>query len=206
MAAPKVWREPQEFAAGDTLLFERSLPDYPAPTWSLLYEARGGAQPISFTSVPDGLDHSITVLPAVTATWLAGNYNLAGYAVNGSTGERHQIYLASLTITENFQVALGNEPQLTFEAQMLANLETVLLAKSTGDLLESSIENSRFRYLSLEEVRKERDYYFMVVNNQKAKQNAKMGRPTGNKIRPNVNITGVGPVLGSSVWPFGSNV
>lgn len=201
----KQWREPGEFAAGDTLSFERALSEFPAPTWSLLYEMRGQTQPISFASTPDGQNHSINVAATVTATWLPGDYTLAGYALNGTTGERQQIYLATITVTPNFAAEAGNEPQLTFEAQMLANLEIVLLAKSTGDLLESSVENSRFRYLSLEEVRKERDYYFMVVANQKAKQNAKMGRPTGNKVRPNINVSGVGPVLGSSVWPFGGS-
>lgn len=199
-----LWREPQEFAAGDTLSFSRSLDDFRASQgWSLKYDMRGGSQPIEFISTATNDDHKILVLPAVTATWLPGDYTLAGEAINSGTGETHQIYLGYITITPNLSAMAGNAPAQTFAQQMLAQIEEVLLAKASGDLLESQVGDSRFKFLSMEELRTEHGYWKSVRANEIAIQNAKMGRPTGNKIRPRMNITGYAPQLGSGVWPWG---
>lgn len=202
MAAPIIYREPIEFAQGDTLSFTRILPDYPASqSWSIQYFLTGGPQPIQFNSTASGDSHVILVLPAVTANWLPGSYILAGYVINSGSGERHQIYYGSLPIYEDWSKAPGGSPVQTFAQQMIAQLETVMLAKASGDLAESSIENSRFRYLSPEELRKEHGYWSQVRRQEIAKERSKAGLPTGNKIRARVNVMGTGPIIGQGT-PF----
>lgn len=198
-----LWREPQEFPAGDTLAFTRRLADYLATDgWSLHYDLRGGAQPISFDSVADGSNHKITVAAAVTALWLPADYILVGYAVNGD--ERHQIYYGDFVLTENLADALGDEPQKTFAQQMVENLEAVMLGKATNDLLESRIGETLFRYLTPEQLRMEHGYWSGVRRQEIAKLNAKQGRPTGNKIRPQLNVKNISPTIGVSRWPNGN--
>ena len=203
MAAQTQWREPAEFSAGDTLFFERSLPDYPANAgWSLIYELRGGTQAIEFTSTADGNAHSMTVLPAVTTTWVPGDYVLTGYAILSSTGERHQIYYGELKLWENKVGLPGDAPEQTFAQQMIAQIELVLLAKAGNDLALSKLGETEFRYMTHEQLRAEHGYWKSVRANEIAKYNAKMGRPTGNKIRPRINVAGSGPVFGQQ-WPGG---
>src|SRR5581483_12033040 len=102
MAAPIECREPIFFAIGDTLNFQRYLRDYlPGAGWAMKYEIRGdGAdnKPIELVSQANGDFHQVIATPDVTSQWLPGDYLLAGYVFNAGTGERHQIYLAQLTL------------------------------------------------------------------------------------------------------------
>jgi len=181
-----------EIAAGDTLQFRRSLPGFRADEgWSLVYELRSGpmAGPaIEFVSTAQGADHVITVAAAVTGAWLAGEYVFAGYAVSGE--ERHQIYLATLTVTPDEVAAAADEPQKTFSQQMLEKIEAVLLGKASEDILESRVGDTLFKYLTPAQLREEHGYWTIARRVEIAKENARNGRPTGNKIRMVANVTG----------------
>lgn len=196
------WREPAEFAAGDSLIFERCLSDYPAPVWSIDYEMRGGAQAINWTTVADGSNHFTNIAKATTAAWLPGDYTLAGYVGNGT--ERHQIYQGPCTILPNVPLEAGNEPQQTFAQTMLANLEAVMLGKAGADLLESRIGETQFKYMSQADLRTEHGYWSMVRKNEIAKENARMGRPTGNNIRPVMRVKQGSFTVGAFTrpWPY----
>jgi hypothetical protein len=190
-------REPQEFAAGDTLLFQRTLADFsPYDGWKLVYELRGGpaAGPkVEFQSTQDGAAHKIEVAAEVTAAWLPGEYIFAGYAVNGM--QREQFFLATLTVTPDQVAAPADAPQKTFAQQMLEKLEAAMLEKAGDDTIESQIGDSRFRRMTMEQLRSEHGYWKMIRKNEIAIENARNGRPTGNKIRPVFNVmpsTGIG--------------
>ena len=188
------WREPEEIAAGDTLTFNRRLSDYPATDgWSLLYVLRGGAQDIEFTSTADLDTHSITVPAATTAAWLPADYILAGYAVNAD--QRFQVYEGPLTVAPNLPAAPEQNVK-TFAQQMVENLEAVMLGKAGGDLLESRIGETQFRYLSPEQLRVEHGYWVTVRNHELAMIRAASGRPTGRKIRPLFRVQSQQPSVG----------
>lgn len=188
-------REPIEFSAGDTLAFKRSLADYRATDgWSLVYEGRGQSQPIEFSSTADGADHSITVDAATTATWLPGEYALAGFAVKGS--ERHAIYMATLNVLPNLQAAPADEPVQTHAQKMVALYETAMLAKAGDDILETRIGETAFKYMTPEQMRTEHGYWVSVRRNELARENARSGRPTGNKVKPMFRVMSPGPSVG----------
>ena len=194
------WREPIEFAAGDTLAFVRKLASYPASQgWSLLYVLRGQAQPIEFSSVADGDAHSVTVAAAATMLWLPGDYILAGYAVNGD--ERHQIYEGDFKLLQNLPATPGDVPQQTFAQQMLAKIEAVMLGTADDSLLESRIGETLFRYLTPQQLRTEHGYWSLVRKNEIQMQRARVGLPTGNKRRPRMQIIGAGVSFGGA-YPF----
>lgn len=188
-------REPIEFAAGDTLTFTRSISDYLASAgWALTYELRGGSQPIEFASIADGDSHKVTVTAAVTATWLPGDYVLAGYAIKGA--ERHQIYVGDFPVSADFQSSPGDEPVTTFAQRMVEKLELVMEGKADNDLLESRIGETMFKYLSPAELRTEHGYWVSVRRQEIAKERAKSGLPTGNKIRPMFRVATPGAGVG----------
>jgi hypothetical protein len=202
--APQIqWREPQEFSAGDTLTFERNLPDYPATAgWSLDYELRGGAQVISFQSTPDGNSHKVNLAPAVTSLWAPGDYTLTGYAILAATGERHRIYYGEFKLWEDKQTATADAPEKTFAQQMVEQIKLCLLAKAGNDLASSKLGETEFRYMTYEQLNRHLGEWMGVRRQEIAKENARAGRPTGNKIRPRINVSPSGPVFGSQ-WPTG---
>lgn len=188
------WREPLEIVAGDTLAFNRRLGAYPAPAYHLLYELRGGAQPIEFTSVQFGAtpSHFVTVPVAVTATWLPGDYTLTGYAVSADGTERHQICELDIPVKANAQAEAGDADIRTFAQKMVDNLELVMLGKAGADLLESRIGETQFRYLTPEQLRTEHGYWKTVRRMEEARARARAGRPTGLVTRPVMSIISPG--------------
>lgn len=183
-------REPLRFAAGDTLAFIRSLPHFPATDgWSIKYEIRGGVQPIEFTSVADGSDHAVTVEEDVTAEWLPGAYVLAGYVIQASTNDRHQIYYGSLEILKDMVSAPGDTPVQTHAQVMIPLIEAQLARMASHDLNDSKVETSEFNRVRRTELMEELNYYKSVRANEIAVENAKNGRPTGNKITPIFRVT-----------------
>lgn len=193
--ATTLWREPIELSAGDTLAFKRNLTDYLATDgWGLTYDLRGGAQAISFASVADGAAHSMSVPAATTATWLPGEYILAGYAQKGD--ERHQIYLGSLTITANVPALPGDEPVKTFAQKMVEQLETVMLAKAGDDLAASRVGDSQFQYLTPAELRSERSYWISVRQREIDTERAKAGLAVSTKVKPLFRVLSPGPATG----------
>lgn len=199
-------REPIEFTPGDTLWFERYLPAYlPSNGWSLDYEIRGGAAVISFQSIPNAAQtaHIIKVLPAVTVLWLPGQMLMAGYAINTS-GERHQIYLAELTLDKNLQGSSANVPVKTFKQILLEKMEQCVLTFTTSGLLETRIGETMFRYATPNDLWKAYGLAYQARANEIAVERAKNGQVPGNKIRPVARITLPGPLIGGyPSFPFG---
>lgn len=180
MSVPVKTTEPLIIAAGDTIAFTRSLQDYPASAgWQLKYELRGVAMPIEFTSTASGDSHSVSVTASETSTWLAGDYTLAGYAVNSNTNERQQFYLNNCTVTANLVAAAGEESPKTHAQKMLALIEAVQLGKATHDIIESEIEQTKIKRLSPKELREERSYWQAERNREIAKANVLAGRSNG---------------------------
>jgi hypothetical protein len=197
-------REPDYINAGDSVMFERSLPAYPASQgWALHYTIIGLGAQVSFVSTADGDSHAILVPAATTALWLpADGAILAGEVVNANTGEAHQIYYLSCPVRPNLQNAPPDQPALTFIQKVILALEELYLQKSTDDLLVAQVGDSRFQYESKSEVFdalcKARAHRRVEV----AKQRARMGKPSARRILPVLSITPPGPLFGQQ-WPGG---
>jgi hypothetical protein len=74
---------PQQIYAGDTLSFNRLLPDYSAADgWTLEY-IMGGPASVEFSTTADGSAHSANVSATVTSDWAPGTYSIAEKAVKG---------------------------------------------------------------------------------------------------------------------------
>lgn len=177
------------------MMFTRRLPHYPASEgWSLDYEMRGGAQPISFQSSASGDNHSITVLPAVTAVWLAGDYTLTGFAIFASTGERHQFFYGTLTVLANGQTIAGGEPVTTHYQRMVKALQAVMEGKSTHDLKITEVELSKIERLTFKEMQEAYATYYRLRQNEIDGERAANGQPSRNKIHTEFRITPTGSV------------
>lgn len=130
------WREPETFAAGDTLAFNRKLPHFlPSAGWSIQLTVskplpQGGAAKLAqIVSVPDSTNayHCFAV-----ANFMAGQptgaYILSEEVVNAANAEQHQIYY-----NDNFVIG----PNLASgSAGQIKNPYEILLEKALCKLTE----------------------------------------------------------------------
>lgn len=203
------FQEPFEFFAGDTFAFQKNLPDFlPANGWSLTYEIRGGiagGQAVIITSTPippSNTAFQIQVDPPTTQAWLPGVYVLVGFAVN-TTGERHQIYYAQLTVKPNLGSNADDVNIKTTAQLMIEAYDTQMLALASNYIVDSTVEQTRIVREKRAAIRTERAYWVEVRANEVALENVRNGRPSGMKIQAQANIVPTGPAIGSGVsWPF----
>ena len=130
------WREPETFAAGDTLAFNRKLPHFlPSAGWAIQLTVskalpQGGAAKLAqVMSIPDlhNAYHCFAV-----ANFLAGQptgqYILSEEVINAANAEQHQIYY-----NDNFMVG----PNLVSGAAgQIKNPYEIILEKALAKLTE----------------------------------------------------------------------
>jgi len=148
-------REPVLFAAGDTLLFQKHLAEFPrSQGWSLeyiLYDVKGQPTGIVLNSgaPPDGSDDHLIESDNFAANLERDEYILAGYANNAASApdggaERHQIYRGELQLTDNLPAGATLEDQRTFAEKMIGHLEHKLHRLESYDLTETDVQRTRF--------------------------------------------------------------
>lgn len=169
MALDALTAFPNEFTAGDTLLIERSLTNYPASDgWTLKYSlvASDGSTNASIvlTSTESGDEHHFTVAKATTAAYPAGKYKLTEYAE--STTERIQLSVRFVSILPNPATATGTSA--SFAAQVLKNLRDAYKALTAGGLKTSSasVNGKSYSRSNLIELRDDIAYWQNVVNRE----------------------------------------
>jgi len=74
MTAPIPTTEPTELRAGLSWQWQKSLGDYPAPTWVLRYWLKNAGSHIEIAAAASGSDHLVTVLASATQNYAPGQY------------------------------------------------------------------------------------------------------------------------------------
>jgi len=147
-------REPEVFAAGDTLEFQRYLPAFlPSQGWSLHYTLTATTQnpqkvaDIYSTASPDGSTHCISVVGFGQALPM-GDYVLAGSLVKAATAncvaQREQFYLGSLTLLPDLADGAAGGTVQTQAQRMVILLSKKLEELETQSLQETDVQRSRF--------------------------------------------------------------
>jgi len=188
--------EPTTLAQGETISFTRVLSNFlPSDGWSLTYALRGGAQSISFFSTPSGNSHVILVPSATTATWLVGNYQFEGLAVN-TDGTQKQFYLNNLVVTPDLTTAPSDLDTKTFAQKMLENIEAALLDLSQNSLQRTSVEMTEIDRVRRLDLMAQREKLLQERRGELARQAAKNHKPTGRKIQTVLVVTAPGTISG----------
>ena len=149
MTEPLIWREPSIFPIGDSLMFQRSLPDYlPSDGWSITYavtpETDGGASPaLTFNSTPDSTNkYHVVSIQNFGSGLKPGPYVFSGYLVN-TNGERHQIYYGELVLTDNLPAGSTSSHKSFYEEMVEIQKEKVKHLERQI-LQESDVQRTRF--------------------------------------------------------------
>lgn len=115
--------EPSSIRAGDTVTWERELPDFaPSAGWALAYRlipASGAAVDISTTG--SGSTYTATLSASASAALAAGNCTLAGFVTKGA--ESQTVYQAALAVLPNLRTAAAFDPRTPNEIELAAARE-----------------------------------------------------------------------------------
>ena len=112
--------------AGDTIIWQKSLSDYPANDgWVLAYTLINAAAKKTVTAAASGADHLVTITAATSAAWAAGLYTWVATVTKAA--ERYTVGTGSITVVADL-AALA-----TFDARTSARkaLDAVNLALET---------------------------------------------------------------------------
>ena len=89
---------PLNFFQGDTVEWDQSLAaDYPATDWLLTYKFVNAAGSIEVVADADGDNYTVTLSPAVTATYIPGDYTWVAKVTDIATGAQAHTVLAGCT-------------------------------------------------------------------------------------------------------------
>jgi hypothetical protein len=195
-AVPIVWREPETFVSGDTLLFQRNLPNYlPSDGWAINLTVTqntpaGASLAVEAQSTPDatnryhcfntanfcdGLDDGIYILSEEVIN-AAGNP-----ALNIAAGAKHQIYYRDdFTVMADLADGLASGPVLTEAQQMLAALFDSYKQLIKLKFAETEDLRSRFKLQDQQQIRQEIMYWKEMRMNEIQHERVRNGRPPGN--------------------------
>ncbi|MDE2019953.1 MAG: hypothetical protein KGJ13_06445 [Patescibacteria group bacterium] len=176
-------REPEFFAAGDWLLFQRNLPTFlPSNGWILLYVLtdENGVEQATVTSVVGSGDYNNWHIISVTdfvPTLPQADYILTGYAVNGA--ERRQIYYGWLHLTPDYPAGTATSPQTTFSQQYITALEAKLLRLEGYDFSSTDVQRNRFMIEERDKTLNRLKWAYEKRRNEVQVARGRNGQPTG---------------------------
>jgi hypothetical protein len=176
-------REPERFAAGDTLIFQKYFPAYlPNNGWALTYtltDANSGKLITQVVSAsPDNTNHLIDD-EGFAANKPPGQYILSGEAINAGTGEAHQIYYGPLTLTPDLEGGQAPGPLLTEAQTQLQNLMAQYTALTQQIIQESDINRTRMLRKKQSDVLTDIKYWKERRFGERRAERARNGEPDG---------------------------
>ena len=203
-AVPIQWREPEVFASGDTLLFQKYLRNYlPTDGWALHYvvtlsQPNGANKVAEFFSAQSATDptcHAVNVPNFGAGLDPAGEYVLTGQLVNAAgnpglgiaAGQKQTFYIGELALDPDLIDGLATAPVTTFAQQMVDILKAKLTRLEAYDLTETDVQRTRF---VIEDKNKTWERYWRLLEFRNWEQRVETQKNTG------VNQTAIVPVYG----------
>lgn len=140
--------EPSSVRAGDTVTWLKSLANYPASLWTLYYRLVSPTAKIDITATASGDSHLVSVLPATSDEWIAGDYAYVAWVSDGT--DRVTLGQGKITVLPDLAAltAAGHDTR-THAKKMLDAIDAALLSLSSGErmaVVEAEVQARRFKY------------------------------------------------------------
>jgi len=197
MAAPPIqWRPPENFVSGDTLLFQRNLPNYlPSDGWAgklmVTQNLPNGAKKVAESdSTPDSTNtYHVYNTPNFCTGLSAGVYVLSEEIVNAAgnaglgiaAGTKHQIYFNDqFQIQDDLADNLATAPVQTEAQIILAGLYDTYKQLLKLKFAETEDLRSRFRLQDQSKILEDIKYWKAVRQNEIQCERARNGQRPGN--------------------------
>lgn len=178
--------EPAVVRAGDTIRWQRLLPDYPASSgWALKYRLINAAGKIDITASPDGDAHLVSVSSADSAAWAPGEYVWQAYVEK--TGERHTIGEGRITVKPDLAAMTAGYDARGAAQKALDDLKAALRSyvASSGHVSEYEIGgavNRRMRFRNAAEIEALIRFWEREVAREEKAERLAQGLDLGNRI------------------------
>ena len=169
MAADVPTFEPVEFNAGDTLAFDKSLPDFASASYTLTYylvPSSGTGYSIVASAASGNVDFNIRVTAAVTATYSPGSYKLTGYISDATS--RYKIYDGDCEVLPNTGSDTGYDFR-SWAEKRLVDVEATIASLLVRLESEYSINGRHQVNRSLRELQEQRHSLLAEIANAKSK-------------------------------------
>ncbi len=164
------YTEPSQVAAGDTILWTKVLPEYPASEgWVLKYALRGPAV-VDVTATPDGDDH----LVSTSGVTVAGTYFVQGYVEKDS--ERHTVFSGQIKATPNLVTAGENYDGRSHAQKVIDAVEAVIEGRASKAQLEMWVDGEKLAYATHADLMTFRNKYRHELASENRKSQRKNGR------------------------------
>jgi hypothetical protein len=152
---------PAQFAAGETVSYRRTNPDFPADDgWTLTVGLRG-ASVANATVTEDGADYLVLLEAATTATLAAGQYKAVEVYTHATEGVKP--FSVDVVVTPNIYAA-GAGDLVSEAASKLALLNAKIEGRITADQEMISIDGISLKREDLALFEKMRDKYQAIVD------------------------------------------
>jgi hypothetical protein len=195
-----IWRTPERFTCGDTLLFQLNLPNHlPSDGWSVrLTVAKNGGEanvPVAqIVSAPDSSNkYHVFNQPGFLAQSSGGIYtlveeviNVAGNAgINVAAGEKHQIYyVPDFQLLDSVDSANPVKSNWTQAQKFLNLLNKRLEGLYELKFSETESDRNRFKVADEEAVLESMKYWKEVRQHEIQVEKIRNGQNPGNVVRP----------------------
>lgn len=170
--------EPASLQAGDTIRWQRTLPDYPAANgWVLSYRLINAQGKLDIVATAEGDDHLVIVPATTSAAYTAGEYTYTAQVTLGT--ERYTIGQGTITIKPDWAAAADGADARTPAQRALADLKAALQRwlATQGHVQEYEIAGRRMRFASVTEIRQR----IALAESQVAAE-ANTGKPVARRV------------------------
>lgn len=176
---------PSKIVAGDSLSWKKSLSDYPASTWTLVYHLLNQQKKITITAAADGDDHLVEIPIGTSDDYTVGAYKYIATVSDGT--ERYKIDEGRVEVTPDY-ANLESADLRTHAEKVLEALEAVIEGKASADQLTYSIAGRSISRYSPDEILQWRDSYQAEVNKERRDLNKEQGRSAGTSSQVKVSL------------------
>lgn len=175
--------EPAYLQAGDTIQWQRTLPDYPAGDgWALAYRFINQASRIDVVSVADGDVHRISIAAATSSAYVPGDYTWTAFVTRGA--DRYTIGQGRVTIRHDLASQAAGFDARSEAQRALDDLRSALLKwlSTSGHVQEYEIAGRRMRFATADEIRARMAIAQREVASEAAAQRIAAGQTTGRRV------------------------
>ena len=172
--------EPTTVNAGDTVLWRRTLADYPASDgWALAYTLLSATAKITISAAPDGADHLVNVASGVSGTWVAGDY--AWRAQVSKAGQVFTVAEGRITVRPSFTAATTLDTRSSARKALEA-VKAYLADANNIKASEYEIAGRQLRRYTLSELWAHHDRLVTEVRNEGAADRIAAGLPSNTRV------------------------
>jgi len=185
MAIPVHDNEPAAIHAGETIKWRKSLGDFPASTWTLVYSFRGTTQ-LDITAVADGDDHLATISKTQSAALNPGSTDQTTFwdAYVTAGAERSHVGTGEITISGDLSIVESAHDGRSQAKRTLDAIQALIEGKATSDQRYIIVGDRQLHRLSPSEIVEWEQVFIARV----AKEESDRDKANGKSRRNNIGV------------------